>query len=160
APLRPNDQGFEESLVIKGGGIGQPSDPLGGNHYNDPILQHNCQAQRYQGYCSDIFTDAAIKFINKHRSDPFFPYLAFTCPQEPLEAPELELAAYNGMNLPPSEFPQLGQPIPPAFAASTDTIARVYAMVSNIDHNIGKILKALDKNRLAENTMVVFLTDN
>ena len=49
APLRPIDQGFQESLVIKGGGIGQPSDPPGGSSYFDPILQHNGQAQRYQG---------------------------------------------------------------------------------------------------------------
>ncbi len=59
APLRPIDQGFEQSLVIKGGGIGQPSDPPGGSSYFDPILQRNGKAERVKGYCSDIFADSA-----------------------------------------------------------------------------------------------------
>ena len=49
APLRPIDQGFQEALVIKGGGIGQPSDPPGGSSYFDPVLQHNGQARALQG---------------------------------------------------------------------------------------------------------------
>src|SRR5262245_20970690 len=40
-PLRAMDQGFQEALVLKGGGIGQPSDPPGGSSYFDPVLQHN-----------------------------------------------------------------------------------------------------------------------
>ena len=51
------------------------------------------------------------------------------------------------MNLALSEFPQLGQPIPAGFAAPADTVARVYAMVTNIDTNVGKVFKALDDRR-------------
>jgi len=160
APLRSIDQGFQEAIVIKGGGIGQPSDPPGGEHYVDPILQHNGQARRYKGYCSDIFAQAAIDFVAKPQSGPFFAYLAFNCPHEPLEAPEPELAAYKGMSLSLKDFPQLGQPIPPAYASPADSVARVYAMVTNIDTNVGKVLKALDDKGLARNTIVVFLTDN
>ena len=43
-PLRAIDQGFEEALVLRGGGIGQPSDPPGGESYFNPILQHNGKA--------------------------------------------------------------------------------------------------------------------
>ena len=49
APLRAIDQGFQEALVIKGGGIGQPSDPPGGSSYFDPVLQHNGQSQEVSG---------------------------------------------------------------------------------------------------------------
>ena len=87
APLRPIDQGFQEALVIKGGGIGQPSDPPGGSSYFDPVLQHNGQPQRYQGYCSDIFAKAATDFLSETSDRPFFAYLAFNCPHEPLESP-------------------------------------------------------------------------
>ena len=45
-PLRPIDQGFQEALVLKGGGIGQPSDLPGGSHYFDPVLLHNGQPRR------------------------------------------------------------------------------------------------------------------
>jgi arylsulfatase A-like enzyme len=160
APLRPIDQGFQQSLVIKGGGIGQPSDPPGGGSYFDPILQNNGQSQRYQGYCSDVFAQAAIEFVSKPQDRPFFVYLAFNCPHNPLQAPEPELATYKAMNLALSDFPQLGQRIPPGFAAPPDTVARVYAMFTNIDANVGKVLKALDERGLAGNTIVVFLTDN
>jgi arylsulfatase A-like enzyme len=160
APLRPSDQGFQEALVIKGGGIGQPSDPPGGSSYFDPVLQHNGQAKRYKGYCSDIFAQAAIDFAGAGGERPFFVYLAFNCPHEPLEAPEPELSQYQSMNLALREFPQLGQAIPAEYAAPADSVARVYAMVTNIDANVGRVLKALDERGKATNTIVVFLTDN
>ena len=78
--MRPMDQGFQESLVHKGGGIGQPSDPPGGGSYFDPVLQHNGATVRMKGYCSNVFTDAAMKFIEESRGKPFFAYLAFNCP--------------------------------------------------------------------------------
>jgi arylsulfatase A-like enzyme len=160
APLRPIDQGFQESLVIKGGGIGQPSDPPGGSSYFDPVLQHNGQPQRYQGYCSDIFAKAATDFLAESGDLPFFAYLAFNCPHEPLEVPEPELASYKSINLALSEFPKLGQTIPASFAAPPETTARVYAMITNIDTNVGRVLKALDDRRLARDTIVIFMTDN
>ncbi len=72
APLRPIDQGFSESLVIKGGGLGQPANPPGGDSYTDPILEHNGHALRYQGYCSDVFTSAAIDFLAERQKRPAF----------------------------------------------------------------------------------------
>ena len=59
-----------------------------------------------------------------------------------------------------SEFPKLGQPIPAPFAAPPETIAQVYAMITNIDTNVGRVLKALDDRRLAGDTIVIFMTDN
>ncbi len=159
-PLRPGDQGFQESLVIKGGGLGQPSDLKDGGGYVDPILLHNGRPDRRHGYCSDIFTQAAIDFCTASGDRPFFTYLAFNCAHEPLEAPPRELADYQKMNLALSEFPQLGKPIPPTFAQPTDDIARVYAMVTNIDSNVGKLLQTLGARGLAANTIVIFLTDN
>ena len=90
APLRPIDQGFQEALVLKGGGIGQPSDLPGGSHYHDPVLLHNGSPRRFTGYCSDVFTTAAIDFLESSAGSPFFLYLAFNCPHDPLEPPEAE----------------------------------------------------------------------
>ena len=94
-PLRAIDQGFHEALVLKGGGIGQPSDPPsppGGSSYFDPVLQHNGKEIKPRGYCSDVFTDAAMRFIEASGGvqprRPFFAYLAFNCPHDPLQAPE------------------------------------------------------------------------
>ncbi len=160
APMRAIDQGFQKALVIKGGGIGQASDPPGGSSYLDPILQDDGRPRKLSGYCSDIYTGAAIDFVNAADERPFFAYLAFNCPHEPLEAPEAELAAYKGVDLSPSAFPQQGHPIPPELMTPAEDIARVYAMVTNIDNNVGRILDALKSRGIAENTIVIFMTDN
>jgi arylsulfatase A-like enzyme len=160
APMRPNDQGFQESLVIKGGGIGQVADPPGGSSYFDPILQHNGSQKRYKGYCSDVFTTAAIDFMQSSADRPFFAYLAFNCPHEPLEVSDADLAPYKAMDLTLDSFPKLGQPVSTEWAAPQETVARVYGMVSNIDANVGRVLRALADRKLSADTIVVFLTDN
>ncbi len=160
APLRAIDQGFQEALVIKGGGIGQASDPPGGSSYFDPVLQHNGQAAKYPGYCSDIYTTAAIDFVSAADDRPFFAYLAFNCPHSPYEAPPAELAYYRSMSLEAKDFPQVGYPIAPARRTSAENLARVYAMVTNIDANVGRILAALEAKGLDRNTIVIFVTDN
>ncbi len=160
APLRPIDQGFQESLVHKGGGIGQAADPPGGSSYFDPILQHNGQPRKYPGYCSDIFTTAAIDFLGKDGDRPFFAYLSFNCPHDPLQAPPAELATYRSMTFAPDELPKPDQPTTPDSLSPAESVARVYAMVENIDTNVGRILSALESRGLARDTIVIFLTDN
>ena len=140
-PLRAMDQGFQESLVHRGGGIGQPSDPPGGEHYLDPILTHNGRLGRHAGYCTDIFTDAAIRFIEAERDRPFFAYLATNAPHAPLEVAETDAAPYRAMRL-------------------DDNVARTYGMIANVDENIGRLLARLTALGLDERTIVVFLTDN
>src|SRR5262249_44216111 len=153
APLRAIDQGFQRALVIKGGGIGQASDPPGGSSYLDPILQDDGHQKKFSGYCSDIYTSAAIDFASALGDRPFFAYLAFNCPHAPLEAPEPELAAYRKVDLSPSAFPQLGHPVPPDLMTPPEDIAKVYAMVTNIDTNVGRILDALESRGLADDTI-------
>ena len=153
APLRPIDQGFQEALVLKGGGIGQPSDPPGGESYFDPVLLHNGQLEKTHGYCSDVFTSAALQFIETHRDQPFFAYLPFNAPHGPLEVPEADLAPYATGQLSPGPHKFEGK-------FDQDTTARIYGMVKNIDDNLGRLFARLDELKLAENTIVIFLTDN
>jgi len=134
-PMRAMDQGFQESLVHKGGGIAQHSDPPGGDSYFDATLYRNGAATKSKGYCTDVFTDAAIGFVKQRRPQPFLAWLAYNAPHTPLQVPEADLKPYRDI--------------------TNQTTAKVYAMVSNIDRNIGRLLK-----RLPKNTMVVFLTDN
>ena len=157
-PLRSMDQGFEESLVHLGGGIGQPSDPPGGTNYFDPILQHNGKMVKKRGYCSDLYTEAAIKFMMRHRARPFFVYLSFNAPHTPLLAPKAGYETYRKLNLAHDQFPAKGHPLPGK--ADEEMIAKVYSMVSNIDDNIGRLLAELDELKLTQNTIIIFLTDN
>jgi arylsulfatase A-like enzyme len=157
-PMRAMDQGFQETLVLKGGGIGQPSDLPGGTNYFDPVLLRNGQPVKTQGYCSDVFTDAAIRYVTEHRAEKFFVWLAFNAPHTPLQVPERYHQTYKAMNLAHDQFPSPGHPLPGK--ANQDVTARVYGMVENIDDNVGRLLAKLDELGLATNTIVIFLTDN
>src|SRR5262245_45701761 len=157
-PMRAIDQGFQEALTLNGGGIGQPSDPSGGESYFDPILFANGKAKQTRGYVSDVITDAALQFIAENRSRPFFTYLAFNAPHTPLEVPEAYYQTYRRMNLTLKDFPSAGHAIPSNF--DSETTAKIYGMVENIDENVGRLLQKLDELRLRENTVVIFLTDN
>ena len=139
-PMRPSDQGFQESLVHKGGGIGQASDPPN-NSYFDPILEHNNVPTTYKGYCDDIFTDAALDFISQSSEQPFFAYVATNLPHFPLDVPDERAEPYRKMGL-------------------HEDNARTYGMITNIDDNVGRLLNRLEELGLADNTIVVFLSDN
>jgi arylsulfatase A-like enzyme len=157
-PLRAMDQGFQESLTLNGGGIGQPSDPVGGESYFDPMLRRNGRWVKTKGYISDVITDAAIEFIAENQNRPFFTYLAFNAPHTPLEVPAEKYAKYKAMNLKAEEFTGKGHPIAKDF--DSDTTAKIYRMVENIDDNVGRLLAKLDELKLTEKTLVIFLTDN
>ena len=66
-PMRAIDQGFQEALTLNGGGIGQPSDPAGGESYFDPILFANGKPQKIPGYVSDVITERGAEV---HRAEP------------------------------------------------------------------------------------------
>jgi len=157
-PMRAMDQGFQESLVLNGGGIGQPSDPVGGESYFDPMLRKNGEWVKTKGYVSDVITDGAIEFISRNRNRPFFTYLAFNCPHTPLQVSERDYAEYLKMGLKPEDFPTAGHPIGERFDPLTT--AKIYGMVENIDRNVGRLLSRLDELRLSGKTIVIFMTDN
>lgn len=139
-PLRALDQGFETVLCHKGGGIGQPSDPPGTSYF-DPVLQDNGREVRLKGYCTDLFFERAIEFIEDNRSRPFLAYIATNAPHTPLEVAEELAAPFRARGL-------------------EETTARVYGMVRNIDDNVGRLLAHLKRLDLEQDTLVVFLTDN
>ena len=139
-PLRALDQGFQESLVHRGGGLGQPAGPPG-NTYWDPVLELNGVSQKYGGYCTGIFTEALIGFVRANRNRPFFGYLATNVPHGPFDVDEEWIEPYREMGLP-------------------ERTARVYGMIEEFDQNLNRLLNELDDLGLTESTIVVFLTDN
>ena len=157
-PLRAIDQGFQEALTLNGGGIGQPSDPPGGESYFDPLLRRNGQWVKTRGYVSNVITDATVDFIRRNRDRSFFAWLAFNAPHTPLEVPPEKYAKYKGMRLLIGDFPRVGHPISDKF--DPDTTARIYGMIENIDDNVGRVLDTLEALKLTEDTVVIFMTDN
>lgn len=140
-PLRAQDQGFQECVTIRGGGLGQPSDAPGGDKYTDATMYRNGKPFKSSGYCTDVFTDAALDFMTANKDRQFFAYVPFNAPHAPLEVPDGYSRTYREAGVPYGT-------------------AGVYAMVSNIDYNVGRLLSKLDELRVSRNTIVIFMTDN
>jgi arylsulfatase A-like enzyme len=139
-PMRPMDQGFDESLTHTDGMIGALGDPEP-NTYFDPVLFRNGQPEQTRGYCTEVFFEAATAFLEKKRSRPFLLYLPTNVPHGPLQVADRDLEPYKKLGL-------------------ADDTARVYAMVSNLDENVGRLLAFLQTSGLEKNTIVVFMSDN
>ena len=162
-PSRPQDQGFDESLIHLAGGMGQVGDITnyfkGDRSYFDPVLWHNGTTEPYKGYCSDVFTDGAVEFIEKNKNTPFFCYLSFNAPHTPLQVPDSYYKMYADTD--PSEvYDKGGTSTLKMTKKDKEDARRIYAMVSNIDDNIGKILEKVNALGIAENTVIIFMTDN
>src|SRR5688572_20514592 len=97
-PMRPSEQGFDEALIHKSGGIGAQSDAP--SSYFDPRLWHNNTPKPTKGYCTDVFFNAALKFIEANGDRPFFVYLPTNAPHSPLHVPESYIKPYTAMGLP------------------------------------------------------------
>lgn len=139
-PMRPTDKGFQEALVHKGGGIGQAAGPAGNSYFN-PVLEHNNISKTYQGYCDDIFTDAAISFMDQKSDKPFFAYLATNLPHFPLDISDERADPYRK-------------------AGIHELNARTFGMIANVDANFGRLMAKLRDLGIEDNTIVIFMSDN
>ena len=161
-PSRPNDQGFDEAVVHLSGGMGQAGDFTtyfqGDSSYFNPVLWHNGKRDGFHGYCSDIFAEQAIDFIEKNRHSPFFCYLAFNAPHTPLQVPDRYYQKYK--NIDPAGFESGNNSGLKMTEKDKDDARRIYSMIANIDDNIGKLLQKLNQLNLTENTVVIFMSDN
>lgn len=162
-PFRPGDQGFDESLIHLAGGMGQPGDFTtffkNDSSYYDPVLWYNGEQKGYKGYCTDIFANEAISFIEKNYTKPFFCYVSFNAPHTPLQVPGEYYELYKDID-PASGFETDERPMHQISENDKEDARKVYAMVTNIDANVGKIMKKLEELKVADNTLVIFMTDN
>jgi len=143
-PHRPQDRAFQECLSFPLQEIGSIAD-YWCNDYFDPVLKHNGSDQRTTGYCTDIFFDHAMKWIQEQQENrrPFFCYIPLNAVHGPQWAP----AALRSRIA--AQFPNL----------SAGQIGYL-AMLANADENFGRLEKLLEGSKLIENTIVIFLSDN
>ena len=131
-PSDPKGQGFETFFGFMAGHW---------NNYFDTGLVYNGEAVETEGYITDVLTDSALAFIERHQDEPFLAYVPYNAPHGPFQVPDRYFDKYARRGL-------------------DDKTAAVYAMVENIDDNLGRLLSKLDELGLAEHTIVLFLTDN
>ncbi len=160
-PMRPQDQGFGTTLVLRGGGFDQPAEPPENNgRYTDPILFRNGEKVRTEGYCTDVFFREGIAWMKEavQADRPFFLYLPTNTVHRPWDdVPEALYRKYKNKDL----TPVLPDDLPDGrVAEAADNVARIYAMVENIDRNMGRLFEALKAAGVYENTLVIFMMDN
>ena len=103
-PFRPQDKGFEEVLVHGGGGVEQTMD-YWDNDYFDDIYLHNGKLEQFEGYCTDIWFENAIKYIEEKKDQPFFCYLSTNAAHSPYLVEDKYFEPYkDNENIPHAAF--------------------------------------------------------
>ena len=154
-PYRPQDRGFDEVLIHGGGGVGNIPDYWANNYFDD-TYRHNGEWKKYEGYCTDVWFDGALKFIEQSKDPstvsassrqagsgqvaPFFCYIPTNAPHLPYVVPQKYKKLYRGK--------------------IERGLAEFYGMITNIDDNLARLRKKLADLGIAENTILIFMTDN
>ncbi len=142
-PYHPLARGFDYYYGYTAGHWGE---------YFDPPLERNGKMERAKGYIVDVCTDEALAFIERNRAKPFFCYVPFTTPHSPWAVPQ---AYWQRFKDKPLEL-RATQPE----REVQDQTRCALAMLENQDWNVGRILKKLDDLQLADNTIVLYFSDN
>jgi arylsulfatase A-like enzyme len=139
-PDRPMDKGFDKCVWFKGWGL--QSEIEFDNDYDCPSYLDGTEQKKASVYCTDLWFQEAVAWMGEQSGGgkPFFVYLATNVPHMPLWPPEKYANLYKDK-------------------VSPDETA-FFAMIANLDDNIGSLDQWLKKNGLYDDTIVVFLTDN
>jgi N-acetylgalactosamine-6-sulfatase len=108
-----------------------------------PALYQNDKPVKRQGYLTDLITDEAVKFIQNQRSNPFFLYVPYTAPHTPYQGPNDK----KDKPVPQEDYNK----------GSRKTYTE---MVEQMDKGIAKILSAIQDEKIVDNTLVIFMSDN
>lgn len=139
AHFHPLERGFDEFWGYTGGGHDYFKSSPDGKGYLTPI-ECNYKTPEPITYITDDVGDECVDFIGRHKNQNFFLFASFNAPHAPMQAIEEDLEIYKHIK---------------------DEKRRTYAaMVHRLDVNIGKIMDALERHKLKENTLLVFISDN
>ncbi|VGO18543.1 arylsulfatase [Pontiella sulfatireligans] len=141
-PLRSMDRGFEETLCLGNSGQATASDVWNNDRMDDGYY-HNGKIVKRKGFGTDVYFDEAMAFMKtcKQERKPFFTYLATSVPHWEWNVPLEWMQPYLD-------------------AGVSRERAAFYASVGRADLNLGRLMDFLETEKLADNTILVFLTDN
>jgi arylsulfatase A len=129
----PNQRGFDEAVCFRGGM----------HDYYNWRLEYDRTVRRSDGrYLTDVFTQEAVRFIERHAAEPFFLHLTYNAPHTPLQAPDDEVAP----------FADTGR--------FTSAVSVLYGMIHRVDSGVARILETLRRLGLEEDTLLLFTSDN
>lgn len=136
----PMNHGFDQAWYIIGGAV----DYFHHNEYTgDHALFENGEPITREGYLTDLITEEAVKYVNEQEDTPFFLYVPYTAPHTPYQGP----GDYRETPLKQEEY-------------NIGTREKYVEMVEVLDKGVSKILSALEAKGLADNTLMIFMSDN
>lgn len=153
------------------------------DHWQPPLHQydpsgeyHDSNGYNGNGFSSTIFSDAAIDYLQSYQGEqPFFLYVSYTAPHDPRTAPAEFAARYDTQDI---KLPENFLPAHPFDNGEMQVrdeklanwprneqeirqhLADYYAMVTHMDHEIGRVLECLRINHFADDTIVVYVADH
>ncbi len=132
ARFEPNARGFEEFVGFCGGWS---------DYYKYKLRTNHSYSASSGEYLTDVLTNEALAFVERHQARPFFLQLAYSAPHSPFQAPQATVAKYLGRGF-------------------NRVVATTYAMIEIMDHGVGNLMQSLQDLGLAGNTIVLFTSDN
>ena len=140
-PFRPQDKGFEESIRLLGAASHQTPDYWQNDNFDDFYKLMSGESKQFEGFCTDVWFDMAMNHMKscKESEKPFFIYLPLNAAHVPLYVEERYSAPYREYG---------------------NAIAKFFGLIANIDENIGRLDSFLSQERLDENTIVIYMSDN
>ncbi len=139
-PYRPQDRGFQEVITHGGGGISQMPDWWQNDYFDDTYMVYGVP-QKFEGYCTDVWFREGMRFIEEHRDEPFMCFIMPNAPHAPYNVAPDYCERYRGRT-------------------HSEQCERFYGMVTNIDENFGVLSRKLDELGIADDTVLIFMTDN
>jgi arylsulfatase A-like enzyme len=140
SPNTPNERGFDFFHGFLGDMM---DDYVTHRRFGQNYMRRNREAIDPPGHATDLFTNWAVDYVRQPRQQPFFLYLAYNAPHVPVQPPEEWLQKVNARD------PGL-----------TPARAKFAALVEHLDESIGKVVRALEESGQAQNTVILFASDN
>ena len=147
---RPTERGFDEFLGFRSGIISYYEHLYNGEY----DLFRETARHKIEGYSTDIFADAAIDFMRRHASRPWFVYLPFNAAHF-VSSGNMPPGVKPHWQVPASHLERYGWP-----ANEPDEKRRYRAVLTALDDAIGRVLDQVDELKLRERTLVMLISDN
>ena len=159
----PNKQGVDEFYGFNCQRLAHHYYPYHLWHNQEKVILKGNAGNKETEYTPYLIHDKAIDFIKENKKNPFFMYYASILPHAELLIPEKELKQFRGKLLPEKAYKGVDSGAKyrqGPYGSQKECHAAFAAMISLLDKQVGDIVSTLDKLGLAENTIIVFASDN
>lgn len=140
-PYRPQDRGFNKAIWYPSSHVTSAPDRWNNDYFNTYFRTEVGSGRQFKGYCTDALFDEAMAWMKDRAKagEPFFSYIPLNAAHSPLWVPDKYREPYRHLD---------------------EKVCSFFAMLANIDENLGRLDRMLESSGLRDNTILIFMTDN